>query len=542
MGWLTGWTRRKSITISHASGVVTNHQMRILIGESSGAAGEDVDCGGHCLSSFNDLRFTASDGETLLPYWIESITGATPNQLATVWVKFDSIGTSDTTFYMYYENAAAAAASSGADTFIDFVDNGATPDTDGWNSGTYRAGDVACRARAMIPDSISDYSGIGLMTSANAYVRAERKDASANYSLWQNFNGTNYNDWSTTALGFDAIHIYELGRIATGTAKSLGWVDGASAGTSTTYVPTGDVRISVSANVQLYWAFMRNYRETGPAWGAWGSEEISPFGSIVGAAGIQAAFAGDSLAGSIAEGTGINAAFDASGSTFSQEIPGGVGLHLDLVRVSEIERALPAAAGIAADFDGFNWTDFLQTCRERITIRYSLTVSDPSYGADIVVPISSFQGRFRSGDPTFLSVVVPGNDQYADISAREDGELILTMQYALDGVVFRSEEICRVDIEEIRLDYGSQSVSVTISGHKTVTNYAKVVQLTGESYKAVYSGKIHYRCTPDLYLRPGDNCLVGGDSFIAGMITWVVTPDSVTMEIAEEGGEGGGLA
>jgi hypothetical protein len=122
MGWLGGWLYRKEITLSRASGAVTNYQMKLLVGESSGATGEDVDCAAHCLSSFNDLRFTAADGTTLFDYWIESITGATPNQLATIWIKFDSIGTSATTFYMYYGKADAAAYSNGANTFILFDD------------------------------------------------------------------------------------------------------------------------------------------------------------------------------------------------------------------------------------------------------------------------------------------------------------------------------------------------------------------------------------------------------------------------------------
>lgn len=133
MSWLSGWPYRKSITLSRASGAVTNYQMKLLVGESSGATGEDVDCGGLCLASFNDLRFTNADGSTLLDYWIESITGTTPNQLATVWIEFDSIGTSSTTFYMYYGKADAPAVSNGANTFIVFDDfeRGSNGDTIG---------------------------------------------------------------------------------------------------------------------------------------------------------------------------------------------------------------------------------------------------------------------------------------------------------------------------------------------------------------------------------------------------------------------------
>jgi hypothetical protein len=93
MTWLANWAYRKSITLSRASGAVTDYQMKLLVGESSGAVGEDVDCGGLCATDFDDLRFTAADGTTLLNYWIESITGATPNQLATVWIEFGTIGT-----------------------------------------------------------------------------------------------------------------------------------------------------------------------------------------------------------------------------------------------------------------------------------------------------------------------------------------------------------------------------------------------------------------------------------------------------------------
>ena len=32
MAWLTGWKYRKSITLSRASGAVTNDQMKLLLG------------------------------------------------------------------------------------------------------------------------------------------------------------------------------------------------------------------------------------------------------------------------------------------------------------------------------------------------------------------------------------------------------------------------------------------------------------------------------------------------------------------------------
>jgi len=79
-----------------------NYQMKLLVGESAGATGENVDCNSHCRSDFDDLRFTAADGTTLLDHSFESITGASPNRLATVWIEFDLIGVTPTNFYMYY--------------------------------------------------------------------------------------------------------------------------------------------------------------------------------------------------------------------------------------------------------------------------------------------------------------------------------------------------------------------------------------------------------------------------------------------------------
>jgi hypothetical protein len=125
VSWLEGWNHRKQIVIAHTDdGAQANYQMKLLIGESVGSAGKQVDCDAHVASDFDDLRFTTDNGTTLMDYWIESITGATPNQLATVWVEIPSIAAhpTDTTIYMYYGNAGAEAESSGANTFIVFDD------------------------------------------------------------------------------------------------------------------------------------------------------------------------------------------------------------------------------------------------------------------------------------------------------------------------------------------------------------------------------------------------------------------------------------
>jgi hypothetical protein len=67
-----------------------------------------------------DIRFTATDGVTLLPYWIESWNAGTSS--ASLWVNVPSIPAGGATLYMYYANANAVSASNGNATF-NFFDN-----------------------------------------------------------------------------------------------------------------------------------------------------------------------------------------------------------------------------------------------------------------------------------------------------------------------------------------------------------------------------------------------------------------------------------
>jgi hypothetical protein len=68
----------------------------------------------------NDIRFTKSDGTSLLDFWIESSDAST----ATIWIEFDAIPASPSTaiFYIYYGKAGAGSASNGNDTFLLFDD------------------------------------------------------------------------------------------------------------------------------------------------------------------------------------------------------------------------------------------------------------------------------------------------------------------------------------------------------------------------------------------------------------------------------------
>jgi hypothetical protein len=130
MGWLSGWTYRKSHVINPASGAGTNYQVKITVHYGSGTdSGGDVYLNGKCRTDFGDIRFTKSDGETLLDYWMEiKVDGDN----AVFWVEVaDDLSYTPQTIYVYYGNPSATTTSSDVDTFIRVID-GSQPVKGAW--------------------------------------------------------------------------------------------------------------------------------------------------------------------------------------------------------------------------------------------------------------------------------------------------------------------------------------------------------------------------------------------------------------------------
>lgn len=313
--WLQGWTYRKAVTLSRASGAVTNYQMKLLVGESSGASGEDVDCNGHVQADFDDLRFTKSDKTTLLDYWIESITGTTPNQLATVWIEFDSIGTEATTFYMYYGKADAAAVSNGGATFIVFDDfergNNGDPVGGNW---TVISGSVVIstdhafsgtRCLKQVGGATHPYVKIPVAASDNISIRVRIwKEANADW-YWGNGDGTHlayvnyeqdedilyYNggSWIDTGVNItpDQWELVEYNNFVWAAPTVDIWHNNVrivNDGAINYHFSSADVNNQV--RLQTYYAasgedmyvedfIVRNFRVTEPAWGSWEEEEAN---------------------------------------------------------------------------------------------------------------------------------------------------------------------------------------------------------------------------------------------------------------------------
>jgi hypothetical protein len=307
MAWLSGYSYRKSITLSRASGAVTNYQMKLLVGESSGASGEDVDCNSHCATDFDDLRFTTSDETTLLDYWIESVSGTTPNQLATVWIEFNSIGTGATTFYMYYGNGSATAASSGTNTFPFFDDfNDSSLNGTLWTNlggATEGSGTIVCTADSTAVHGIQGKtffnSSYAIRTrvkpthyNSTSYLEAFRFSDSTQATqaamyfchVVDLFNAkhTNYLDsgnYTASNISGATANTWMLCDIRRNSTTNVTYlIDNTNTVIITTKVPSADltpdfITYSNGSTIEIDWVLVRQYLATEPAWGSWGSEE-----------------------------------------------------------------------------------------------------------------------------------------------------------------------------------------------------------------------------------------------------------------------------
>lgn len=131
----SGWRYRKKITLSNSGGsALTDYQVKFTLYRSSGTDnGFNIYVGNKCESDYKDIRFTKSDGFTLLNYWIESYD----SNSAVIWVKIDNIPASGTAYiFLYYGNSSATNLSNGSNTFI-FFDHfdGGSIDSSVWSYG-----------------------------------------------------------------------------------------------------------------------------------------------------------------------------------------------------------------------------------------------------------------------------------------------------------------------------------------------------------------------------------------------------------------------
>jgi len=121
--WLDGFTYRKSHDISPSAGAGTGYVVGIKVYNGTGTDGVETVAGvefgkvyvNTTTYDLGEIRFTASDGITILPCWKENYTA---NASANFWVRIsDSLSTVTSTIYVYWGNHLAVDGSSGEATF-----------------------------------------------------------------------------------------------------------------------------------------------------------------------------------------------------------------------------------------------------------------------------------------------------------------------------------------------------------------------------------------------------------------------------------------
>jgi len=125
------WSYYRPITITNnVAQDLTDYQVNFTLDTANLIAQ------GKMRSDCGDLRVTQSDGQTLLPYWIEPNTCNT--NTTRIWTKVPSISASSSvTIYVWYGNPQATSQANGSavfDFFDDFDDG--VVDTSKWDVGT----------------------------------------------------------------------------------------------------------------------------------------------------------------------------------------------------------------------------------------------------------------------------------------------------------------------------------------------------------------------------------------------------------------------
>ena len=118
-------------------------------------------------------------------------------------------------------------------------------------------------------------------------------------------------------------------------------------------------------------------------------------------------------------------------------------------------------------------------------INFTAQIEHPDLST-LVIPISSFTARIREGDPSYLQLVVPNYQLYADdILDRTTHcrNCQLVVNKILDRDTDNPYEVIRVDFENLRTDQGARSESVFLVGHRTFYNPSpQTIALTDVDY------------------------------------------------------------
>lgn len=173
---------------------------------------------------------------------------------------------------------------------------------------------------------------------------------------------------------------------------------------------------------------------------------------------------------------------------------------------------------------------------------YTCTISADGYD-DIVLPISSWQARFRTDDAqSYVAVVIPGIEYWEEISDRSAGTITIAKGWKfLDTNEEFTIDIIVADIDSISFDEGSRSASIGITAYTTLVETPKSVTITEATYRGVSTqGKNKWKMplyldidseSGDFFIKPGDTVTYDGDSITADYISISIGTSQNVMEV-----------
>lgn len=263
MTWFSGWNKRKKITLTGgASDTQTDFQLKLIISYDS-----------DMQSDFDDIRFTQSDGTTLIDAWIESKIDDTS---AIVWVEFPTTPANgvDQDYYMYYGNAGVASDWDGAATFIQyhgatsasFIDSLVVP----YANIAYEA---RCRPTSSAHSLIWGLSNLLSFADDTIYIQSH-PSTSKMYSVTKNEGTQSYSEEAPSLTSGNYVQLL----ITCDGSNMHGYVDSNEIGSGvSTNLPNENLGLFMniySGSGEQDWSFARKHVANPPTY-AFGSEESS---------------------------------------------------------------------------------------------------------------------------------------------------------------------------------------------------------------------------------------------------------------------------
>lgn len=136
-----GFRNAYRIPLSSGSGGADGYQLKLVIGESSGSSGVDfhVDEQSQTFPSAEnvggDFKFVKADGNAV-PFFVERVTGVTPNRTVVIWVALPNGTAADIIFLLTNNILGIANQSDSGSVFPSFYDSfdGSVLDTSKWTA------------------------------------------------------------------------------------------------------------------------------------------------------------------------------------------------------------------------------------------------------------------------------------------------------------------------------------------------------------------------------------------------------------------------